>query len=81
MEAARAIGTGRVGNGMTMRQNSQPIFNAANQFSSTMRTPTSPPINMIANNPPAPKRSSVQDRLKINRQPNQTENSHLAINP
>lgn len=86
VEAARAIGTGRVGNGMSLRQNPPPQFQASND--APLRSPQTIPnmIPMVTVPQPLPqmqasampKRSSVQDRLNRIRQ--NADNTQMAIN-
>lgn len=78
MESTRAIGTGRVGNGMTLRQNSQPQYSAESnsgfdaavaagrRYDQTMNQTAAYTQQTSVNNAIQTnnvKRKSVQDRL------------------
>lgn len=92
VESTRAIGTGRVGNGMTLRQNSQPQYSvdsnsgfdaavaAGRRYDQAMnQTAFMPPQQNAINNAAIQtntKRKSVQDRLVRSRAFENTTNTN-----
>lgn len=92
VESARAIGTGRVGGGLNMRQNSQPTF-ATNEKDFQVNGSAINRRNVIGTTPNTTidsnnyKRTTVQDRLNRNRNyfdesatnSNQPEHPHTII--